>query len=119
MPIQMVIACTSPMSRQANTATTALLSIISLIAITTYHRVDAAACSASEYCPDGWSVQRKANYDPTTCDPMQNMKCDKPYQCVHSSCGISFCCAHKNALNEWKKEEEMKREMEEEERYEL
>ncbi|KAK6755924.1 hypothetical protein RB195_014360 [Necator americanus] len=66
-----------------------------------------------EYCPNGWRVHRKPNYDPTTCDPMSTTKCGKPYQCVHAQCGLNFCCAHHRTLREWKEQNELEHEMEE------
>ncbi|KAE9421549.1 hypothetical protein Angca_000086, partial [Angiostrongylus cantonensis] len=56
--------------------------------------VHAAVCRAGEYCPKGWQIQRKTNYDATTCDIMEGRKCEPPYQCIHAQCGLSFCCAN-------------------------
>lgn len=47
-----------------------------------------------DYCPGGWNVMRKADDTPQTCDAMAGVKCAKPYSCVHSRCGMDFCCAH-------------------------
>lgn len=50
---------------------------------------------ADEYCPNGWSVKRNADYSAVTCDPMDpSRKCAKPFSCVHSHCDLNFCCVN-------------------------
>ncbi|ETN83541.1 hypothetical protein NECAME_07363 [Necator americanus] len=97
----------------APTTTTALVFLVSAFISITSPFVDGATCTADEYCPNGWRVHRKPNYDPTTCDPMSTTKCGKPYQCVHAQCGLNFCCAHHRTLREWKEQNELEHEMEE------
>ncbi|VDL76614.1 unnamed protein product [Nippostrongylus brasiliensis] len=71
-----------------------------------------AICKADDYCPYGWNVKRKANLDPTTCDPTAAVKCEKPYQCVHSHCGMSFCCVQEKRFKQWLEAKEIAEEME-------
>lgn len=55
--------------------------------------------NVDEYCPVGWSVLRRGDGSAHTCDPMAfNAKCPRPHNCVHSKCGISFCCVHSGKL---------------------
>ncbi|KAL6742501.1 hypothetical protein Aduo_015645 [Ancylostoma duodenale] len=106
------------MSHRPTLAATAVLLFIAVTMIAnTSAFMGKASCSAEEYCPAGWRVQRKSNYDATTCDPASKTKCDKPYQCVHSQCGISFCCAHKKTLNQWKEQKELEQDMEEDDEH--
>uniref|UniRef100_A0A1I7X702 WAP domain-containing protein n=1 Tax=Heterorhabditis bacteriophora TaxID=37862 RepID=A0A1I7X702_HETBA len=73
-----------------------------------------AVCSSNEYCPPGWSVLRKADQSAQTCDPMQyETKCERPHSCVHSKCGISFCCVSTEKLARWKRHLELEQEIEE------
>ncbi|EYC19373.1 hypothetical protein Y032_0024g1048 [Ancylostoma ceylanicum] len=106
------------MSQRTTLATTAalLFTVFAVIASTSAF-MGKASCSAEEYCPAGWRVQRKSNYDATTCDPAAKLKCEKPYQCVHSQCGISFCCAHQKTLNKWKEQKELEKDMEEDDEH--
>ncbi|XGW03454.1 hypothetical protein V3C99_014998 [Haemonchus contortus] len=76
-------------------------------------------CNAADYCPNGWSVHRKASYDATTCDPMIGIKCDKPYQCVHSQCGMSFCCVNTKHLKQWMEQKEAEADMHDDSQEEL
>ncbi|VDO33883.1 unnamed protein product, partial [Haemonchus placei] len=73
----------------------------------------------SDYCPSGWSVQRKASYDAMTCDPMAGIKCEKPYQCVHSQCGMSFCCVNTKHLKQWIDQKEAEADMHDDSQEEL
>ncbi|KHJ83916.1 hypothetical protein OESDEN_16377 [Oesophagostomum dentatum] len=43
---------------------------------------------------------------------MTGVKCDKPYQCVHSHCGMSFCCVQQKTLDKWKEQMEIEQDME-------
>ncbi|VDM59484.1 unnamed protein product [Angiostrongylus costaricensis] len=29
---------------------------------------------------------------------MEGRKCEPPYQCIHSQCGLSFCCAKQGMI---------------------
>uniref|UniRef100_A0A0K0E211 WAP domain-containing protein n=1 Tax=Strongyloides stercoralis TaxID=6248 RepID=A0A0K0E211_STRER len=67
-----------------------------------------ADCSSSKMCPPGWSVQRqKMSKDnaAVTCE-VGLKKCDKPYTCVASHCGLKFCCANDKILKNFQKESE-------------
>uniref|UniRef100_A0A0N4Z395 Nodule Cysteine-Rich (NCR) secreted peptide n=1 Tax=Parastrongyloides trichosuri TaxID=131310 RepID=A0A0N4Z395_PARTI len=60
-----------------------------------------ADCPSSKMCPPGWSVQRdKLSKDKAavTCE-IGVKKCEKPYSCVSSYCGIKFCCANDSKLS--------------------
>ncbi|PAV73736.1 hypothetical protein WR25_04651 [Diploscapter pachys] len=75
---------------------------------------EAVSCSSNEYCPVGWSVLRREDGSAHTCDPTAfNAKCPRPHNCVHSKCGISFCCVHSDKLEKWKRQEEIEKEIEE------
>ncbi|VDK30871.1 unnamed protein product [Gongylonema pulchrum] len=54
--------------------------------------------SLGEYCPSGWVVKRAGKeYAAVTCDPTHiHRKCPKPYSCVYSPCGMSFCCVNQS-----------------------
>ncbi|CAD6188933.1 unnamed protein product [Caenorhabditis auriculariae] len=83
-----------------------------LFFISTFIYSASSACSSNEYCPNGWSVLRKPDANPTTCDPMKyQTKCEKPYSCVHAKCGMSFCCVHPQKLAEWNRQEEVRKEI--------
>ncbi|KAJ1371347.1 hypothetical protein KIN20_033289 [Parelaphostrongylus tenuis] len=79
----------------------------------------AAVCTAEQYCPKGWKVQRRTNNDATTCDIMEGRKCESPYQCIHSKCGMSFCCANQEAIKRWKMQENEEFSSEDDDRNEL
>uniref|UniRef100_A0A0N5C7G0 WAP domain-containing protein n=1 Tax=Strongyloides papillosus TaxID=174720 RepID=A0A0N5C7G0_STREA len=59
-----------------------------------------ANCPSSKMCPPGWSVQRQKMSKESiavTCE-VGVKKCDKPYSCVASHCGLKFCCANDRIL---------------------
>lgn len=60
----------------------------------------ATICKSSEYCPLGWVVKRTGKeYAAVTCNPIQKKpRCPKPYSCVYSPCGLSFCCVNQKLL---------------------
>ncbi|EFO99449.1 hypothetical protein CRE_22297 [Caenorhabditis remanei] len=66
-----------------------------------------------DYCPDGWNVLRKADDTPQTCDAMGGVKCQKPFSCVHSRCGMDFCCAHTYKIEQWKRQQEIEADIKE------
>lgn len=48
-----------------------------------------------DFCPDGWSVKRRPDSSAQTCEMIdKTKKCPKPYMCMNSQCGLSFCCAN-------------------------
>ncbi|CAJ0936944.1 unnamed protein product, partial [Mesorhabditis belari] len=74
--------------------------------------VTSATCKSNEYCPQNWEILRRNDQSAYTCDPMNGeVKCPKPYKCVHSKCGIAFCCAHLAALENWRREKEIEEEI--------
>ncbi|CAO4387393.1 unnamed protein product [Caenorhabditis nigoni] len=72
-----------------------------------------SVCKAEDYCPGGWLVLRKADDTPQTCDAMGGIKCQKPYSCVHSRCGMDFCCAHTYKIEQWKRQQEIEADIKE------
>uniref|UniRef100_A0A0K0FFM6 WAP domain-containing protein n=1 Tax=Strongyloides venezuelensis TaxID=75913 RepID=A0A0K0FFM6_STRVS len=75
-----------------------------------------ANCPSSKMCPPGWSVQRQKMSKESiavTCE-VGVKKCDKPYSCVASYCGLKFCCANDRVL---KNIEDMSKEVEDYENY--
>ncbi|KAK5968276.1 hypothetical protein GCK32_006127 [Trichostrongylus colubriformis] len=103
-------------------STTAIVALSLLVSIGLLHELVSAGsvtCNAADYCPNGWNVLRKANYDATTCDPMAGIKCEIPYQCVHSHCGMSFCCADTKRLKKWLEYKEMEADMDDDLREDL
>ncbi|CAI4221816.1 unnamed protein product [Auanema sp. JU1783] len=78
----------------------------------TFHICQSISCTSNEYCPNGWSILRRDDQSAHTCDPLNgNTKCPKPYRCVHSKCGLSFCCADAESLRRWKRAKEIEDEM--------
>ncbi|CAJ0579923.1 unnamed protein product, partial [Mesorhabditis spiculigera] len=74
--------------------------------------LEAASCKNSQYCPQHWQVLRRDDQSAYTCDPMRGQtKCPKPYQCIHSKCGIAFCCSHPGMLETWRREKELEEEI--------
>ncbi|CAI5454899.1 unnamed protein product [Caenorhabditis angaria] len=71
------------------------------------------SCHTDDYCPGNWNVQRKSDGTPKTCDAMGGVKCEKPYSCVHSRCGMDFCCAHQYKIAQFKKDKEIEADIEE------
>uniref|UniRef100_A0A1I7V3M9 CUB_2 domain-containing protein n=1 Tax=Caenorhabditis tropicalis TaxID=1561998 RepID=A0A1I7V3M9_9PELO len=69
--------------------------------------------SSKDYCPGGWNVMRKADQTPQTCDAMGGVKCQKPYSCVHSRCGMDFCCAYSYKIEQWKRQQEIEADIKE------
>uniref|UniRef100_A0A8R1DGQ4 Uncharacterized protein n=1 Tax=Caenorhabditis japonica TaxID=281687 RepID=A0A8R1DGQ4_CAEJA len=68
---------------------------------------------AKDYCPGGWNVLRKGDDTPQTCDAMAGVKCPKPYSCVHSRCGMDFCCAHTYKIEQYKRQLEIEEDIKE------
>ncbi|CEF59319.1 Hypothetical protein SRAE_X000107000 [Strongyloides ratti] len=72
-----------------------------------------ADCPSSKMCPPGWSVQKQKMSKESiavTCE-VGVKKCDRPYTCVASHCGLKFCCANDKILKSF---QERMEEMEEE-----
>lgn len=50
-----------------------------------------------EYCPAGWAVKRRKDGSAWTCDLADpKRKCEKPFMCIASKCGLKFCCANES-----------------------